>query len=55
MILKSITNRIGLKIGKEYEIFEDPTEKEYYITKCGIFFIKSNLYKYFEKNIPDSE
>lgn len=40
-------NRIGLEVGKEYTIYEDPDFSNYYITS-GYMFLKENLENYFE-------
>lgn len=40
-------NKIGLTVGKEYTIYQDPDFINYYITS-GYMFLKENLDHYFE-------
>ena len=40
-------NKIGLTVGKEYIIYQDPDFINYYITS-GYMFLKENLERYFE-------
>jgi len=40
-------NRIGLEVGKEYTIYQDPDFSNYYVTS-GYMFLKENLENYFE-------
>ena len=40
-------NRIGLTVGNEYTIYQDPDFINYYITS-GYMFLKENLEHYFE-------
>lgn len=45
----SKVNLIGLEEGLTYEITQDPDDMSYYITNCGISFLKENLDGYFRK------
>jgi len=46
-IAKKEGEKIGLELGKKYIIKKDPESDGYYITDCGIYFLRGNLKHYF--------